>query len=77
MGLQHKLLWRLKGFCVINSEVERDFTLQNEDAPECTVHIFVDKDNNDKQLPGVVEFMKRLPCPVHPELEAKADVSLM
>ncbi|KAJ9589011.1 hypothetical protein L9F63_017706, partial [Diploptera punctata] len=41
-------------------------------VPDCKVHIFVDKNENSKELPEVVRFMKRLSLRVHPEIASRA-----
>ncbi|XP_069700482.1 putative ATP-dependent RNA helicase TDRD12 [Periplaneta americana] len=44
---------------------------ENADSPECTVHIFADKDKNTKELPEIVQFLKRLSVPIAPDIEVK------
>jgi hypothetical protein len=51
--------------------------VQEADCPECKVHIFVDKDQNIKELPEIVRFLKRLSVSVAPDIEAKAKVSAL
>jgi hypothetical protein len=49
--------------------------IQKGDSPECKVHIFADKDQDIRELPEIVRFLKRLSVPIAPDIEAKAMVS--
>lgn len=53
------------------------FDIQKDDFPKCKVHIFADKDENTGELPEIVQFLKRFPVPVAPNIEAKAMVSAL